>query len=338
MIVTAEQEVAQIQMGKPHVVILGAGASLAACPKGDRQGKPLPLMNNFVELLNLARVLDKSGIVHVHRNFEDVYSELFAKDDCVSVRMELEREIYQYFSSLQLPDNPTLYDHLVLSLRDKDVIATFNWDPFLVQAFRRNCKHAHLPRLLFLHGNVLIGYCEENKVVGLKGSQCSKCRNLFTPTRLLYPIAEKNYEKDGFIAEQWRELGEHLKNAYMVSIFGYGAPKSDSAAIELLKNAWGITKKRSMEEIEMINLLPEDELVKTWRPLIHSHHYSTTDSFYSTWIANHPRRTGEAYINQFVEALYIEDNPIPKDADFPGLWAWIEKLVRVEQEAKETDT
>jgi cyclic nucleotide-binding protein len=30
------------------------------------------------------------------------------------------------------PELLTLYDHLVLSLRPKDVIATFNWDPFLI--------------------------------------------------------------------------------------------------------------------------------------------------------------------------------------------------------------
>ena len=33
--------------------------------------------------------------------------------------------IFQYFSSLSLPGIPTIYDHLLLSLRPKDVIATF---------------------------------------------------------------------------------------------------------------------------------------------------------------------------------------------------------------------
>ena len=338
MIVTPEQEVAQLQMGRPHVVILGAGASLAACPHGDQQGRPLPLMANFIELLDLAPLLDKGGLPYAGRNFEDVYSELFARDQYLAVREELETAIYQYFSSLQLPDTPTLYDHLVLSLRDKDVIATFNWDPFLVQAFRRNCKHGKLPRLLFLHGNVRIGYCERDNVLGLKGNPCSKCGNLLAASRLLYPIAEKNYEKDGFIAEQWRELADHLKNAYMVSLFGYGAPKSDRAAIELLKNAWGTPDDRYMEQIEIINILPEDDLVTTWSPFIHSHHYTTTDQFYSSWMANHPRRTGEAYINQFIEAMFIEDNPIPKDAEFPELWAWIEKLAEVERGHRENTT
>ncbi len=34
-----------------HVVLLGAGASLAAFPNGDRLGRTLPLMKNLVEVL-----------------------------------------------------------------------------------------------------------------------------------------------------------------------------------------------------------------------------------------------------------------------------------------------
>ncbi|HBD7214869.1 TPA: hypothetical protein K1Y51_001717, partial [Legionella pneumophila] len=38
---------------KPHVVLLGAGASLAALPNGDANKKQLPLMNNLVEVIQL---------------------------------------------------------------------------------------------------------------------------------------------------------------------------------------------------------------------------------------------------------------------------------------------
>ena len=34
-----EQEINQIEVGKPHVFILGAGASYAALPNGDESGK-----------------------------------------------------------------------------------------------------------------------------------------------------------------------------------------------------------------------------------------------------------------------------------------------------------
>ena len=44
---------------------------------------------------------------------------------------EIETRVDEYFADLELPGHPTIYDRLVLSLREKDLIATFNWDPFL---------------------------------------------------------------------------------------------------------------------------------------------------------------------------------------------------------------
>jgi len=38
---------------RPHIVILDAGASLAALPHGDRNGRKLPVMDNFMETLGL---------------------------------------------------------------------------------------------------------------------------------------------------------------------------------------------------------------------------------------------------------------------------------------------
>ena len=70
-----------------------------------------------------------------------------------------------------------------------------------------------------------------------------------------------------------------------------------------------------MEQFEIIDVRhPEDELLKTWDPFIHSHHYEVHTTAYESWLLTHPRRSGEAYINQYLEvALFIEENPIPKD-------------------------
>src|SRR5258708_32435540 len=135
-----EDEIAQVMMGKPHVVILGAGTSRSACPTGDVNGKQLPLMNDFVDLLGLGKTLEEAGIDYHGQSFEDIYDQLYANDKYSKVRREIDYIVYGYFSSLQLPEHPTIYDHLVLSLRQKDVIATFNQDPFLMQAYRRNRK------------------------------------------------------------------------------------------------------------------------------------------------------------------------------------------------------
>lgn len=50
----------------------------------------------------------------------------------------------------------------LLALREKDTIFTFNWDPFLFDAYQRNRHAVSLPSIYFLHGNVRIGACEEH--------------------------------------------------------------------------------------------------------------------------------------------------------------------------------
>lgn len=333
MEVSIDQEIQQVEMQRPHVVILGAGASLAAFPDGDANGKKLPLMNNFIDTLGLEDLLSRAAIPSSLVNFEEIYDHIFKNASLNKIREELEYKIYCYFSALELPENPTLYDYLLLGLRSKDVVATFNWDPLLLQAFRRNAPYVGLPKLLFLHGNVAVGFCEKDKVAGVRNNVCGRCGKVLAPTRLLYPISDKNYHLDGFISSEWAELHKHLKSAFMLTVFGYGAPVSDVSAIDLMKSAWGDVNQREMEQTEIIDIRSEDDLCKTWKPFIHSHHYDTYSSFYDSWIANHPRRSGEAFLNQFVKAQYIANNPIPKAGTLAELWAWFTPLIEAEKAA-----
>lgn len=330
MEVSAEEEINQVEVEKPHVVILGAGASYAAFPDGDRNGRKLPLMSNFVEILGIEDLIVQTGLSFSSTNFEDIYTQIHQIPDLSKIREELEKVIYDYFRGMELPDGPTIYDHLVLSLRSKDFIATFNWDPFLVQAIRRNGQRFKMPRTLFLHGNVEVGYCQDGHMMGNNGSHCHHCGEPLTRTQSLYPVGEKNYHVDEFISRQWVTMADLLKHAFMVSIFGYGAPTSDASAIALLKDAWGSVDERNMEEFEVIDVRNEDDLRETWSRFIHSHHYRIENNFYNSWIANHPRRTGEAYLNQFLKAQFIENNPLPKDANFEELWSWYDRLQEVE--------
>src|SRR5688500_11227945 len=130
--VSTVQEVAMVRMHKPHVVILGSGASRASCPTGDKNGKSLPVMQDFSEKVGLTALL-QSWRIDPNQNFEDIFSNLYEQGDTEKCT-ELEAAIKNYFGNLELPDTPTIYDHLVLSLRDTDIIATFNWDPFLIEA------------------------------------------------------------------------------------------------------------------------------------------------------------------------------------------------------------
>lgn len=330
MDVTAEDEIRQISVGKPHVVILGAGASYAALPQGDKHGRRLPLMNNLIETLGIEDIVAKTGLRFETPNFEDIYASIHQDPGLIEIREELEFQVYRYFRGMELPEHPTIYDHLVLSLREKDLIATFNWDPFLVQAVRRNSHGLKLPMVLFLHGNVEVGYCNEGHMMGNNGGICSRCGSQLAPTRLLYPVTQKNYHLDEFISRQWAMVTDALKHAFMVTVFGYGAPTSDVRAIELLKGAWGSIEERCMEQVEIIDIRDEADLRDTWSPFIHTHHYRVHSSFYDSWIANHPRRTGEAYLNQFIEAMFIENNPLPREVGFPELWDWYSRLQEIE--------
>jgi hypothetical protein len=47
-VVSVEDQRETVGIGRPHVVLLGAGASLAALPNGDKRGRKPPLMTNFV--------------------------------------------------------------------------------------------------------------------------------------------------------------------------------------------------------------------------------------------------------------------------------------------------
>lgn len=140
-----------------------------------------------------------------------------------------------YFGSLLLPAGPTAYDYLLLSLREKDFIATFNWDPLLLQAYARHATLRRLPQLLFLHGAVGVGICMTCRVKGPAGMRCGLCHALLAPSRLLYFVADKDYTSDPFIAAEWAALREILRHAYFITIYGYRAPKSDAAAIQCFK-------------------------------------------------------------------------------------------------------
>ena len=119
-----EEEVKSLQMKRPHLVILGAGASVAAFPAGDPSGTRLPVMCTFTETVGLTALLREAGIPGPYDDFEAIYSDIAVDPSRERLKAQIESLVYSYFASLSLPDEPTLYDHLVLSLRPKDVIAT----------------------------------------------------------------------------------------------------------------------------------------------------------------------------------------------------------------------
>ena len=317
-----------------HTVILGAGATIAAIPNGDKNGKNSSVMNGLLKKLNLEDLLWGVELQTKSENLEDIYSELYEREEYSAVVKELENRIYSYFASLELPDEPTIYDYLILSLTQKDCIATFNWDPLLIQAYVR-CSEItqNLPQILCLHGNVGVGFCKEHVEFGIIDWRCPKCLNGFEPTKLLYPVKNKNYSSDEYINWCWRALEFFIDRSYMLTIFGYSAPKSDIEAVNLMKKAWGSIEERELEEVSVIDIVDEDSMLDTWKDFIHSHHYRYSNSFFDSYLAKFPRRTCETVFATFSLNVFSDgSNGFKENFDWKDIKEYIEDMLFEEME------
>lgn len=334
---TKEDRIKTVMGGGGQVVILGAGASIASTYRNaESNGKKLPSMDNFIEVVGLQDIIEKIPINLVAKNFEELYSNLHNDNPNSELIKEIENRVFNYFADMELPLEPTIYDYLVLSLRDKDLIATFNWDPFLYQAWVRNSLITEdLPHLSFLHGNVAIGYSKKQKRCGQSGYKD------FEPTKLLYPVEQKNYNDDEFIRIEWERLKYWLnaKSTKLVTIFGYGAPKSDIEAVKLLNNAWGTGEKRNMEQFEIIDIREEKIVRENWDNFIHSHHYDYATDYFESSLADNPRRTSESYFQHILpmtpDEAFSESNPVPRSfKSLEEFWNWHQPLIDAENNAE----
>lgn len=296
MRMSREEGIETVYPGLSHVLILGAGASIAsALHNPEPSGRELPSMENLIDVVGLRSIIrSATGIDPGRRDFEAVYSELYQQKLDLPIIEIIKGRVREYFSLLTLPETPTIYDYLVLALRPKDLIATFNWDPFLYQAFCRNAPISELPQIVFLHGNVAIGYSLKDQRAGPAGCQSQETGEEFEPTKLLYPITRKDYTEDEFISREWERLRRVLIGAKRLTIFGYSAPTSDAEAIELMRSVWVESRasKRGVELVEMIDILPRSQLRERWGDFIHSHLYDCCSNYFESALARFPRRTG----------------------------------------------
>jgi hypothetical protein len=293
-------------------------------------------MLNLVELVGLQDLVESVRIELRSANFEELYSNLHSENPDSDVIHEIETRIHAYFAGMELPDAPTIYDYQICSLRPKDLIATFNWDPFLYQAWCRN-KHFDRPHVSFLHGNVAIGYSKEDKRCGPAGMYFKQTGSYSEPTKLLYPVAQKDYNRDEFIAIEWARLTAwlHDDQTKRVTVFGYSAPKTDVEAMGLLQKAWGTIDDRNMEQLEFINTTPEESLLKQWKAFVHTHHYDYANDYFGSALAKYPRRTGESYFHHYLPEspaeAFSESIPVPNDfATLEDMWEWFEPLAKAE--------
>ncbi|MCD2424388.1 hypothetical protein LQ567_16530 [Niabella pedocola] len=314
----------------PHVVILGAGASLAAFPNGDKNGRKLPLMNSLVDMLELKSILPKKYSPYFN-DFEKLYGIINADLKQQKLKEQIDRAVYNYFYDLQVPETPTLYDYLLLSLTNKDIIATFNWDPLLLQCMRRHPDVKSLPRVHFLHGNVAVGICYNCTLLGyMYNHRCHRCNDPFQPMRLLYPVEKKDYNSDPAIKNEWNELKKYIQQALYVTVFGYSAPASDVEAKQLMIDAILNNRYREFYEVDIIDIKVEDELYSNWKKFLYKQHYGFISNFQESYLWQHPRRSTEAFFDAYLMNSPWEDNPFPSFSNISDMHKWIEPLTNVE--------
>ena len=84
-----------------HLVLLGAGASLASFPNGDKNGFKLPLMNSLVDELDLYKFIPKK-YENLITDFEKLYSQLSLDNTATVAKKEIDKKVYEYFYEMWL--------------------------------------------------------------------------------------------------------------------------------------------------------------------------------------------------------------------------------------------
>lgn len=323
----------QLYCRRPHVVIIGAGASKAV------MGKLCPTMDEAISQIGLEKLLRGVKLLTQSDNLEAIYSELYKRgDECKEARIAMENRIFEYFSNVQLPETLTIYDLLILSLTRKDCIISFNWDSLLIQAFNRISEITdNKPELLFLHGNVGAGLCEDCKTFGPIQNKCPKCGRPFKHIPLLYPVDKKDYNSNIFIRDQWNVAQDFISRAGKVTIYGYRAPSSDKEASDILKSSF--SKYDGVHRLDYVEIIERpgfdrNELSETWKYFISltNEHFDIVDSFYKSSLAIAPRRSLEFQYKKYIgsnwndPSIYYSDNE-----SFYSVWKKLKPLLENEK-------
>lgn len=276
-------------MGFKHLVILGAGSTIATIPKGDKNGEFSYTLDNLLNDKCFASFVEKvQALDYQIDDVEALCNQLYKEnrplyDEFVSL-------VRKKYASLELPYGFTILDRLVLSLTPNDAIISFNWDDLVIQAYQRMSEYVPeemLPILAFPHGNAQAVY--DNKHYTSKRIVTST--SLFD-SPLNMPVDEIDYKSDVFINSQWHILDFFMRNAQMVTFFGYRGPDSDEQDLKHLDELFAkneicdkieIIDKDQESAVEVAKRLERFKMQPNWL-------YPCADFWHST-IAKYPRRT-----------------------------------------------
>ena len=100
----------------------------------------------------------------------------------------------------------------------------------------------------------------------------------------------------------------------------------------MLKKAWGRVTDRNLEEIEIIDIRPEDEVIASWEEFIHTHHYSVWDNFFDSALGKFPRRTCELLFDNTQKNKWMHGNKgFKKEMNFEEIKTFLQDLLEDEK-------
>jgi hypothetical protein len=162
---------------------------------------------------------------------------------------------------------------------------------------------------------------------------CNECKELLQPTKLLYPVKQKNYQADEFIHGEWENLRLHIQHAYLVSVFGYSAPVTDVEAKKLMLEVWKKNTTKSLGALNIIDVKSETEVKENWKDF-EAWSMSVGESVWNTYLFIHPRRSCDAFAMATLQQSPWADNHCPKFETLEELQKWMIPLISEEKEGK----
>lgn len=282
-------------MGFKHLVILGAGSTIATIPKGDKNGKVGYTLDNLLKDKCFASFVEKVQVMGYQTDdVEALCNQLYKENK--PLYDEFESLVHNKYASLVLPDAFTILDRLVLSLTPYDAIVSFNWDDLVIQAYQRMSEYVPeemLPMLAFPHGNAQAVYNDKHYT-----SKRIVTGANWIDSPLNMPVDEIDYKSDAFIGSQWRILDFYIRNAQMITFFGYRGPSSDEQDLQHLDELFA--ENEICDKIEIIDKDLESSIqvaTRLKRFKMQSNWLFTCADFWHSTIAKLPRRTLSAIGN-----------------------------------------
>jgi hypothetical protein len=121
-----------------------------------------------------------------------------------------------------------------------------------------------------------------------------------------------------------------FKNAFTITIFGYGAPSSDTEAVKLLHNAWFDGSTRKLEHIEIIDIADSNTLHERWYSFTPTNHYHIKTSVSQSRLLQWPRRSCESLFYPMTKGEACEAFPLTLTDDLEELHEAVREIAHYE--------